>query len=80
MILILQLDDSKAPGPTDIHIKILKIAAPIIVPHLVKILNKSPSNWGFTPIHLNLLKLFLFLKLVIKQRLTITDLYHCYQL
>ena len=41
MTLILQLDDSKAPGPTDIPIKILKIAAPIIVPHLVNIINKS---------------------------------------
>ena len=41
MTLILQLDDSKAPGPTDIPIKILKIAAPIMVPHVVKIINKS---------------------------------------
>ena len=41
MTLILQLDDSKASGPTDIPIKILKVAAPIIVPHVVKIINKS---------------------------------------
>ena len=41
MTLILQLDDSKAPGPTDIPINILKIAAPVIVPHVVKIINKS---------------------------------------
>ena len=39
MTLILQLDDIKAPGPTPI--KILKIAAPVIVPHVVKIINKS---------------------------------------
>ena len=36
MTLILQLDDSKAPGPRDIPIKILKITA-----HVVKIINKS---------------------------------------
>ena len=41
MTLILQLDDSKAPGPSHIPIKILKIAAPIIVPHVVKIINTS---------------------------------------
>ena len=41
MTLILQLDNRKAPGPTDIPIKILKIAAPVIVPHVVKLINKS---------------------------------------
>ena len=39
MTLILQLDDSKASGPTDIPI--LKVTAPVIVPHVVKISNKS---------------------------------------
>ena len=53
MTLILQLDDSKAPGPTDIPIKILKIAAPVIVPHVVKLINKS-FELGVYP---NLLKL-----------------------
>ena len=38
--IILQLDNSKVPGPTDIPIKILKIAAPVIVPHAVKLINK----------------------------------------
>ena len=53
MTVILQLDDSKAPGPTDIPIKILKIAAPVIVPHVVKLINKY-FELGVYP---NLLKL-----------------------
>ena len=55
MSLILQLDDSKAPGPTDIPIKILKIAAPIIVSHLVNIINKS-FELGIYPNSLKLAK------------------------
>ena len=55
MTLILQLDDSKAPGPTDIPIKILKIAAPIIVTHLVNIINKS-FELGIYPNSLKLVK------------------------
>ena len=41
MMLILQLDDKKSTGPTDIPINLLKIAAPIIVPHLVALFNLS---------------------------------------
>ena len=41
MIILLQLDDKKSSGPSDIPIKLLKIAAPIIVPHLVSIFNLS---------------------------------------
>ena len=55
MTLILQLDDSKPSGPTDIPIKILKVAAPIIVPHVVKIINKS-FELGICPNFLKLAK------------------------
>ena len=41
MTIILLLDDNKSSGPSDIPIKILKIAAPIIIPQLVKIFNLS---------------------------------------
>ena len=41
MIILLQLDDNKSPGPSNIPIKLLKISAPIIVPHLVSIFNLS---------------------------------------
>ena len=41
MTLILQLDDSKSSGPSSIPTKILKIAAPKIVPIFVKIVNSS---------------------------------------
>ena len=41
MTIILKLDDTKSPGPDDIPIKLLKIAAHIIVPHLVSIINTS---------------------------------------
>ena len=53
--VILQLDDSKASGPTDIPIKILKVAAPIILPHVVKIINKS-FELGIYPNSLKLAK------------------------
>ena len=49
MTLILQLDDSKTPSPMDIPIKILKIADPTIVSHIVKIVNKS-FELGIIPI------------------------------
>ena len=55
MILILQLDDSKALGHTDIPIKIIKISAPIIVPLFVKIINKS-FDLGIFPKALKLAK------------------------
>ena len=55
MPLILQLDDSKAPGLADVPIKILKIAAPVIVPHVVKIINKS-FELGVYPNSLKLAK------------------------
>ena len=54
MTLILQLDDSKAPGPTDIPTKILKIAAPVIVPQF-KLINKS-FELGVYPNSLKLAK------------------------
>ena len=41
MSIILKLDDSKSSGPDNIPIKLLKISAPLIVPHLVIIINKS---------------------------------------
>ena len=47
MILLLQLDDTKSSGPSNISIKILKIAAPIIVPQLVSIFNLSFSTGQF---------------------------------
>ena len=53
MIILLQLDDNKSSGPTDLPIKILKIAAPLIVPHLVSIFNLSFKTGKFP----NLMKL-----------------------
>ena len=47
MTLLLSLDDNKSSGPSDIPIKILKIAAPIIVPQLVKVFNLSFENGVF---------------------------------
>ena len=41
MSIILKFDDSKSSGPDNIPIKLLKISAPLIVPHLVIIINKS---------------------------------------
>ena len=41
MLLILQLDDTKSSGPSSIPTKILKIAAPKIVPIFVQIANSS---------------------------------------
>ena len=41
MTILLSLDDNKSSGPSDIPIKILKSASPIIVPQLVKVFNLS---------------------------------------
>ena len=53
MIILLQLDDSKSTGHLNLPIKLLKIAAPIIVPELVTIFNKSFATGQFP----NLMKL-----------------------
>ena len=55
MTLILKLDDSKSSGPDNIPIKLLKISAPLIVPHLVIIINKSFES-GIFPDALKLAK------------------------
>ena len=47
MILMLQLDDKKSPGPHDIPINILKMAAPIIVPLPVNEYNLSFKSGVF---------------------------------
>ena len=41
MTIVLQLDENKSPGPSDVPLNVLRIAAPIIVPHLVSIFNQS---------------------------------------
>ena len=55
MTIILKLDDNKSSGPDDIPIKLLKIAAPIIVPRLVSIINTSFIS-GIFPDRLKLAK------------------------
>ena len=55
MTLILKLDDSKSSGPDNIPIKLLNISAPLIVPHLVIIINKSFES-GIFPDALKLAK------------------------
>ena len=47
MIILLQLDDKKSAGPSDLPINILNIAAPIIVPLLVRIFNTSLATGTF---------------------------------
>jgi len=47
MMLLLQLDDSKALGTKDIPIPTLKIAAPVIVPYIVNIFNLSLQTGNF---------------------------------
>ena len=47
MLILLQLDDKKSSGPVDTPIKLLKIAAPIIVPKLASIFNLSMSSGMF---------------------------------
>ena len=54
MLLLLKLDDSKS-RPEDIPSSVLKIAAPIIVPHLVSIFNVSLQK-GIFPSQLKLAK------------------------
>ena len=41
MTILLQIDESKSPGPTIVPINPLRIAAPIIAPHLVNVFNLS---------------------------------------
>jgi len=41
MTIVLKLDESKSAGPSDIPIYVLRIAAALIVPHLVSIFNSS---------------------------------------
>ena len=41
MTIVLQLDETKSAGPSDVPINVLRVAAPIIVPHLVHIFNLS---------------------------------------
>ena len=47
MTILLLLDDNKSSGPSDIPIKILKIAAPISIPQLVKIFYLSYKKGVF---------------------------------
>ena len=41
LTIIMHLDEFKSSGPSSIPVKLLKIASPIIVPHLVNIINIS---------------------------------------
>ena len=41
MTIVLRLDVSKSAGPSDVPIYVLRISAPIIIPHLVSIFNQS---------------------------------------
>ena len=41
LTIIMHLDECKSSGPSSIPVKLLKIASPIIVPHLVNIINIS---------------------------------------
>ena len=41
MSVILQLDEKKSSGPSDVLLNVLRISAPILVPHLVSIFNLS---------------------------------------
>ena len=41
LTIIMHLDEYKSSGPSSIPVKLLKIASPIIVPHLVNIINIS---------------------------------------
>ena len=64
MMLLLKLDDTKSPGPEDIPTSVLKIAAAILVPHLVSIYNLSLLKGILSKSTKNLLKSFLFLRMV----------------
>ena len=61
MTIVLSLDERKSPGPSDIPIKFLRIAAPIIVPHLVRIYNLSLEK-GIFPDPLKLAKIIAIFK------------------
>jgi len=56
MTILLQIDESKSPGPTIVPIKHLRIAAPIIVPHLVNVFNLSFKT-GIFPDFMKLAKI-----------------------
>ena len=45
--IIAHLDDTKSTGPSSIPVNLLKIAAPIITPYIVQIVNKSFSTGIF---------------------------------
>ena len=47
MTILLILDDKKSPGPSDIPIKFLKIAAPKIIPIFVDVINLSFQHGVF---------------------------------
>ena len=55
MMLLLKLDDNKSAGPSNIPIKLLKVAARIIVPQLVSIFNLSFTT-GIFPDFMKLAK------------------------
>ena len=61
MMIVLSLDERKSSGPSDIPIKFLRIAASIIVPHLVKIYNISLEN-GIFPDPMKLAKIIAIFK------------------
>ena len=61
MTILLSLDDNKSPGPSDVPIKVLKIAAPIIVPHLSRIYNLSLAK-GIFPDLMKLAKIIAIFK------------------
>ena len=47
MTILLLLNENKSSGPSDIPIKFLKIAAPIIVPQFVEVVNLSFKDGTF---------------------------------
>ena len=61
MTIVLSLDERKSPGPSDIPIKFLRIAAPILVPHLVNIYNLSLEK-GIFPDPMKLAKIIAIFK------------------
>ena len=62
MTIILQLNVSKSAGPSDIPISVLRISAPIMVPHLVSIFNQSFAS-GIFPDLMKLAKVIPIFKL-----------------
>ena len=74
MSIIKLLDDSKSTGPSSIPPKLLKIAAPIITPHLVEIINCSFKTVVF-PDAVKIAKMIpIFKRQVQSLKLTTTDL------